>query len=253
MDALWIKIVILVVIGYALYRQMIRSAVQQKSTIQSKATFSTLLGVGAVVGIFVYAGMSVTLIQTRDLRSIAPKYSPQLVSIYDPGVIEVGDMIIKTNLAPKGTLNSIARTLTSQCHGNETCEIQSMFDFVTRIPYKTDHTSRAPSDVLASNWGDCDDKTNLFASLLEEKGYRYALVYVPRHVFVAVQMNDPSDFSWLKARIVIDGKNYYYAETTAKNAKIGEFNGQFPNSYLGIYDLQRHKEIDLNTVSFRLI
>lgn len=252
-DALWIKVFTLIILGYFLYHQILRSAVQKRLKPQSKASILTLLGVGGMVGIFVYAGMSITLIQTRDLRTITPKSSPQFVSIFDPGVIEVGDMVIKTNLAPKGSLRSLAQTLTDKCYGKEECEIQSMFDFVTNIPYKTDHTSRKPSDVLASNWGDCDDKTNLFASLLDEKSYQYTLVYVPHHVFVAVHIKDPSRLSWLKARIMIDGKAYYYAETTAKNARIGEFNGQFPNSYIGIYDLQHNKEIDLEKVSFRLI
>lgn len=250
----WIKLFLLVLFGFFLYRQILKSTAQNPQRRQSKAGFWTFAGIGGAVGLFVYAGMSISLIETRDLRTVSTsKHSPQIVSIFDSGVIEVGDMVIKTDLAPKGSLEPLAKKLTDPCKGDQECEVQAMFDFVTTIPYKTDYTSRSPKSVLESNWGDCDDKTNLFASLLEEKGYQYALVYVPHHVFVAVHLDDPSNLPLLKARIMIDQKPYYYAETTAKNARIGEFNGQFPNSYLGIYDLHNHREIDLDQISFHLI
>lgn len=252
-ESFWIKLFILLLLAFLLYRQILRAATYKTSAPTSKASFLTLFSVGGIVGLFVFAGMSVTFIETRDLRTVSPKYSPQTVSIFDPGVIEVGNMIIKTNIAPKGSLAPLVQRLTQECHKDQGCEIQKMFDFVTNIPYQTDHTSRSPRAVLESNWGDCDDKSNLFASLLDEKGYHYALVYVPHHVFVAVHTEDDSDLPFMKARIIIDGKPYYYAETTAKNARIGEFNGQFPSSFLGIYDLKNRDEIDLDQISFRLI
>jgi hypothetical protein len=86
------------------------------------------------------------------------------------GMIDVNGDHIHTNLAKRGELKELADRLTAGCNDNDALEIQKLFDYVTAIPYRSDHTSRHPSDVISSNWGDCDDKSNLFASLLQERG-----------------------------------------------------------------------------------
>lgn len=250
---LWIKVAVVASIGIFVYREILKSLTSPSPhplRTKSKASFLSLMGVGAAVSGFVYVGISMTLIETRDLRPYIR--SPQMVSIFDKGVIELNGMVIKTNLAAPGELAPLAEQLTHECHGNDGCEVQKLFDYVTRIPYRTDHTSRNAKTVIATNWGDCDDKSNLFASLLTERGIAYRLVYVPHHVFVVVHVGDTHILPFLSAWLKIDGKNYYYAETTAPGAKIGEFNGQFPYSFEGIYDLQNHHPVDLKNVSFRL-
>lgn len=249
---LWIKVLLVALIAFAVYREILKSAARhsRQADTTSKAGFMSLMGVGAVVGAFTYAGMSVTWIETRDLRPYTPAYSPQMVSIFDKGVIELNGMVIKTNLAEPSELAGLADELTRECNGDKGCEIQSMFDYVTHIPYRTDHTSRNALEVVRTGWGDCDDKSNLFASLLNEKGIEYRFVYVPGHVFVVVHTDDTDDLPFLSARLTIEGKHFYYAETTASGAKIGEFNGEFPHRFEGIYDLQNDKEVELDTVSF---
>lgn len=202
------------------------------------------------VGLFVYVGMSITNIETRDLRPYHPVHSPQIVSIYDHGVIELNGQYIKTNLAKLGELSALASTLTQKCQGNDACEIKNMFDYVTHIPYRTDYTSRNPKEVIQTNWGDCDDKSNLFASLLNEREFDYKFVYVPHHVFVVVHVEDEHSLPFLTAKLIIDGKKYYYAETTAKGSHIGEFNGQFPYVFEGVYDIQNNEVIDKKNISF---
>lgn len=254
MENFWIKAAVIIVIGFIVYREILKSAsANPKPPIHSsKAEFRHLLIVGVAVGVFTYIGMSVTWIETRDLRPYLPPTSPQMVSIFDPGVIEVNGMLIKTNLAKEGTLKSLANKLVEGCDGDDGCEAQKLFDYVTALPYRTDHTSRNALEVIRSGWGDCDDKSNLFASLLNERGIDYLLVYVPQHVFMAVNVNDSSTLPFMKAHLDTGGKKYYYAETTATGARLGEFNGQFPSSFEGIYDLKKHHEIDKSGVSFRM-
>jgi len=248
---LWIKIAILLAIVFFIYQEILKSA--QTPTVQkTKAGFLSLLSIGGTVGVFTYVGISITWIETRDLRPLTPQSSPQMVSIFDRGVIELEGMVIKTNLAHEGELSKLANELTRECNNDQGCEVQKMFDYVTKIPYKTDHTSRNAKIVVESNWGDCDDKSNLFASLLNEKGYEYRFVYVPQHVFVVVHLNDTDDLPFLSATLKIGEKNFYYAETTSEGAKIGEFNGQFPHSFEGIYDLQNNTPVELDTVSFEI-
>ena len=247
---LWIKITVVGLIAFFVYREILKSLSQQVSQPQvskSKAGIMSLMTVSAGVGVFMYAGMQITLIETRDLR---PYSKTQMVSIFDKGIIELNGMVIKTNLANTGELAPLAKQLTMDCNGNDGCEIQKMFDYVTHIPYKSDHTSRNAKKVIETNWGDCDDKSNLFASLLNERGFDYRFVYVPHHVFVVVHVKDTSTLPYLRAKLRMDGKEYYYAETTAAGARIGEFNGQFPYSFEGIYDIQNDKEVRLKDVFF---
>ena len=251
---LWIKITLILLLAILIYREILKSALHhhQRPSQKSKANFLSLLLVGGVVGIFTYAGISITWIETRDLRPYIPKHSPQMVSIFDRGVIELEGMVIKTNLAREGELSKLADTLTEGCNNDQGCEVQKMFDYVTNIPYKTDYTSRNAKKVVESNWGDCDDKSNLFASLLNEKGYEYRFVYVPHHVFVVVHLNDTDDLPFLRASLKIEGKNFYYAETTSEGARIGEFNGQFPYNFEGIYDIKKNEPVERDTVSFSI-
>ncbi|MDD5717881.1 MAG: transglutaminase domain-containing protein [Sulfuricurvum sp.] len=250
-----LKILLVVAIAVVVYREIVKSTSvpsSHPSHTKSKASFLSLLSVGAVVTVFTYAGMSVTLIETRDLRPYLPPHTPQMVSIFDKGVIEVNHMVIKTNLASQGELASLAQHLTEGCEGDDGCEIQKLFDYVTAIPYRSDHTSRNAKEVVQSGWGDCDDKSNLFASLLNERNIDYKFVYVPKHVFVVVHVKNTQQLPFLAAKLIIEGKPYYYAETTASGARIGEFNGQFPYNFEGIYDLRNHHEIAPERVSFRI-
>lgn len=255
---IWIKIAIVIVFGLLVYREILKSAALNHtaisiSTAKNKAGIMSFILVGACVGLFVYVGLSITNIQTRDLKPYRLPNSPEFVSIFDKGVIELNGHYIKTNLAKPGELSGLASNLTQKCHGNNACEINTLFDYVTHIPYRTDQTSRSPKQVLQTNWGDCDDKSNLFASLLNERGFDYRFVYVPHHVFMVVQVEDESLLPLLSANLTIDGKKYYYAETTAKGSRIGEFNGQFPYTFEGIYDIKNNEAVDMNKVSFRMM
>ena len=255
---IWIKIAVVVVFCLLVYKEILKSAARNNtaltaSPVKNKAGVMSLLMVGLGVGLFVYVGLSITNIENRDLQPYRPANTPEFVSIFDQGVIELNGHYIKTNLAKSGELQDLATDLTQQCHGNDACEIEAMFDYVTHIPYRTDHTSRSPKKVLHTNWGDCDDKSNLFASLLNERGFDYRFVYVPHHVFVVVHVEDEKALPLLSARLTIDGIKYYYAETTAAGSQIGTFNGQFPYAFEGIYDIKNNEAVDMNKVSFRMM
>lgn len=253
---MWIKIAVIALFSLLIYREILKSAALKNTPLsdttlsKNKAGAMSLLMVGISVGLFVYAGISITNIQTRDLRPYQPAHSPEMISLFDKGVIELNGQYIKTNLAKQGELTVLADALTQKCAGNDACEIEHLFDYVTHIPYRTDYTSRSPKEVLRTHWGDCDDKSNLFASLLNERGFDYRFVYVPHHVFVVVHLEDERNLPFLSAKLTIDGIHYYYAETTASGSHIGEFNGQFPYAFEGVYDIQKDKAVDLKNISF---
>lgn len=252
MESFWPKLLIIALFAALIYREILKSTRSAKS--RSKAGIGSFVTIGALVGGFTYLGMSITFIETKDFRPYErpAQQRGEWISLYERGVIELNGMLIKTNLAPRGELEPLASSLVEGC-SDDGCEAQRLFDYVTAIPYKTDYTSRNATEVIRSGWGDCDDKSNLFASLLNERQIPYVFVYVPHHVFMAVHIQKSDEVPFINASLSIGGKRYFYAETTAEGAKIGEFNGQFPSSYTGIYDLNHAREIDLNAVSFRLL
>ena len=118
---------------------------------------------------------------------------------------------------------NLALFLTKDCRNNKICEVQSMLDFVTRIPYKiNDGIAKNPRRVVEQNFGDCDDKSNLLISLLKTKGYEAYFVLVPNHIFVIINLEENID----KKALYVNHKRFYILESTATNSKIG-----FPLKY----------------------
>lgn len=118
---------------------------------------------------------------------------------------------------------NLALFLTKDCRNNKICEVQSMLDFVTRIPYKiNDGIAKNPRRVVEQNFGDCDDKSNLLISLLKTKDYEAYFVLVPEHIFVIINLEENID----KKALYVNHKKFYILESTATNSKIG-----FPLKY----------------------
>ena len=74
-------------------------------------------------------------------------------------------------------------------------------------------------ETLMTRNGDCSNKTILLASLLEQIGEDYLLLYTPRHITVAVPQGEfvnanKLDFTW-------DGKPWLIAETTVPGFQVG--------------------------------
>jgi hypothetical protein len=104
--------------------------------------------------------------------------------------------------------------------------IQRLLDFVsTEIEYSyTEAVSpreqlKRASETLMTRSADCSNKTILLASLLEQIGEEYLLLYSPRHITVAIPQgnytNDNKlDYEW-------DSRPWLIAESTAPGFQIG--------------------------------
>jgi len=117
----------------------------------------------------------------------------------------------------------LAKRLTKDCQ-TRVCEVQSILNLVTNIPYKINESvARSGKNVISQNYGDCDDKSNLLISLLNVKGYEAYFVLVPKHIFVVVNIGLilPN-----KKALYINGNPFYKLESTAKDSEIG-----FPLKY----------------------
>jgi len=123
-----------------------------------------------------------------------------------------------------------AHTLSQNCF-SKLCQVQALLDYVTNIPYYTETFQRySASKIMAQNFGDCDDKSNLLISLLHSLEIEAYFVLVPKHIFVIVPLQNQQ----LKRRkgLWINNRKYYILESTATASKIG-----FPLKY-------KLKEID---------
>lgn len=143
---------------------------------------------------------------------------------------------------------NLAKSLTKDCQ-TRVCEVQSILNLVTDIPYKINESvARSSRNVIEQNFGDCDDKSNLLISLLHAKEYEAYFVLVPKHIFVVVNLGIilPN-----KKALYINGKPFYKLESTAKNSEIG-----FPLKYKfseikAFIDPFKNKKLVVDTLEYK--
>jgi hypothetical protein len=128
--------------------------------------------------------------------------------------------------------------------------IQRLVDFVSKeIEYSYTEavapreTLKRADEVLMTRIGDCSNKTILLASLLEQIGEDYVLLYCPQHITVAVpQGNYPNEN---KLDFVYENKPYLIAETTLPGFQIGKTRVSEFERLINVNYVQSPKQIDL--------
>ena len=162
--------------------------------------------------------------------------------------IDIGDATYVNQVRSDDYTIKLADSLTKNCKGDKTCEVQSMLDFVTAIPYKINESiARNSKQVVEQNFGDCDDKSNLLISMLKVQGYEAYFVLVPKHIFVIVNLENQGN----KKALYVNDKKFYILESTAKDSKIG-----FPLKYTleeieAIIDPFVNKKLLVKTLNYR--
>lgn len=124
------------------------------------------------------------------------------------------------------SLKRLAEALLKDVGPSREARVQRLVDFVSsEISYSfiegfgTRETLKRASETLMTRTGDCSNKTILLASLLEQIGEDYIILYCPQHITIAVpQGNFPVqnklDFTW-------SDRNWVIAETTVPGFQIG--------------------------------
>jgi len=100
---------------------------------------------------------------------------------------------------------------------------------------------------------DCSNKTILLASMLEQVGEEYILLYSPRHITVAIpqgEFNNENklDFTW-------DNRSWVIAETTAPGFQVGKSMVLEPNRLTNVQYIQDPKNSNVihDAVSYRIL
>jgi hypothetical protein len=138
---------------------------------------------------------------------------------------DIGDSTYINQVRVDDYTLKLANFLIKDCHkDDEKCQVKSMLDFVTAIPYKVNKSvARSSKQVVKQNFGDCDDKSNLLISLLKVKNIQAYFVLVPKHIFVIVKLKEKLTN---KKALYLNHERFYILESTAKGSSIG-----FPLKY----------------------
>lgn len=134
--------------------------------------------------------------------------------------------------------------------GDREKRIQRLVDFVSNeIEYSYTEavapreTLKRADEVLMTRIGDCSNKTILLASLLEQIGEDYVLLYCPQHITVAVPQGKYANEN--KLDFVYENKPYLIAESTLPGFQIGKTRvGEFER-LINVNYVQSPKQIDL--------
>jgi len=100
-------------------------------------------------------------------------------------------------------------------------ELEIVISFVQNLHYITDDTTgydeypKFPVESLVDEGGDCEDTSILLSHLLEAMDINTALLTLPGHMAVGVELN-ASGVHW-----DMENHTYYYLETTVPNWEIG--------------------------------
>ncbi len=128
--------------------------------------------------------------------------------------------------------------------------IQRLVDFVSNeIEYSYTEavapreTLKRADEILMTRIGDCSNKTILLASLLEQIGEEYILLYCPRHITVAVPQGNYSNEN--KLDFVYENKPYLIAESTLPGFQIGKTRVDRFETLINVDYVQSPKQIDL--------
>jgi hypothetical protein len=158
-----------------------------------------------------------------------------------------GIMVAKPN---EPSLQRLTGELLKETEDNREKKIQRLVDFVSNeIEYSYTEavgggeTLKRADEVLMTRTADCSNKTILLASLLEQIGEDYILLYCPQHITVAVPQGNFSnenklDFMW-------NGRPWMIAETTLPNFQIGKTQVQNFVKLTKIQYVQNPKETNI--------
>jgi hypothetical protein len=137
-------------------------------------------------------------------------------------------------------------------------KIQRLLDFVSgEISYSDTEalssyeTLKRPNETLMTRTADCSNKTILLASLLEQIGEPYLMLYAPGHITIAVEqgafpLENGLSFTW-------DNKKYLIAESTLAGFEIGKtlVQGKEKLRTIQFVQIPRYKDIIFDSSSMK--
>jgi len=143
--------------------------------------------------------------------------------------VELSKRYVTSNEAIIINISSLLNDQAKELGLDDEGKINFVLSFVQSIPYVEDEASvsldeywRFPVETLYDDQGDCEDKSFLFASLVESMGFAAVILIYNSHAAVGVVCSGVygSYYSY-------EGNKYYYCETTAEGWVIGDIPDQY--------------------------
>ncbi len=168
----------------------------------------------------------------------------------DQPIIVFANHAIMVSRPDEPTLKRLTDELLKDVGANREARIQRLVDFVSgEIAYSyteavgARETLKRANETLMTRSADCSNKTILLASMLEQIGEEYILLYCPQHITVAIPQGNfvnenGLDFTW-------NQKPWMIAETTAPGFQIGKSMVIDPNRLTGVQYVQNPKNSDV--------
>jgi transglutaminase-like putative cysteine protease len=109
-----------------------------------------------------------------------------------------------------------------------------VLSFVQNIEYREDQISvskdeywRFPVETLYDEQGDCEDKAFLYASIMESMGYDAVILLYDGHAAAGIDVAGGYGTYY-----ELDGKEYFYCETTAVGWSVGDIPDEYGSAYV---------------------
>ena len=121
------------------------------------------------------------------------------------------------------TIRSLAGGLEQRAEENGYSKAQFATAFVQNLPYLEDAYTRYdeypkyPIQTLVDGSGDCEDSSYLAAALIAAMNIDVILIHPEGHLGIGIWCDGCDGTYW-----EIEGRKYYYLETTAPNWKMGD-------------------------------
>lgn len=182
----------------------------------------------------------------------APTQAEEQAYMQEHHLIKLGSEYHWYGVKENGEVKPITNALEMNCQ-NDFCKIENYFNYVKKIPYEKGETNRNKNaiDVLMEGKGDCDERSDLLASLMIQGKYETILIYTKDHTFAGINVPNYNT-NERKSYFEYNNKKYYYAETTNINAYVGMYNGIDPKEFKYIYNVNEKKEIPMDQVKAQI-
>lgn len=165
------------------------------------------------------------------------------------GYIKIKDRYFKYGVYEHGEVKTIAQMLSKGCT-DKRCEIDHIFDYVVKLPYRESRQDRNPAEVINQNGGDCDEKVYLLVSLLRERGHESLIAYTHDHAFAVIHLPEGMEGKPPPAYLEREGKRYYYAETSDPASRIGGYNMIAEREVEALIDPLTTRELPLEGIRY---
>lgn len=190
--------------------------------------------------------------QNNQIITRAPTPEEEKAYMQEHNLIKLGNEYHWCGIKESKDILPITKALDMNCQ-NDFCKITKYYDYVKQIPYEKgiEGKDKNAVDVMQQWKGDCDERSDLLASMMLANGYKVILLYTKGHTLTA--LNIPNyESNENRSYVMYQGRKYYIAETTDTNGQLGAYNKEVMQNIKFIYDVNEKKVASNEEVNIQL-